>query len=105
MELDKSLAVLAAFEKLYCLERNLDESPKGKHPFLNTAAGKLEDGIRGKHKDKNYPDKENKKAETRLETAECKVYIRKKSPFFRLLLKKMEAEFPVLPEVQEWREV
>ncbi len=105
MELDKSLAVLAAFEKLYCLEQNLNDAPKNKHPFLNTAAEKFEDGIRGKKEDKNYRNNKLQQAETRALKAEYEVYIQKKSPFFRLLLKKMESEFPVLPEVQEWREV
>lgn len=111
MELDKSLAVLAAFEKLYCLERNLNESPKDKHPFLNaiTQKTKIEDGIRSLKKDKNCLNDKRKEAETHrsslLLKKEERVGMEKRTPFFRLVLEKMEAEFPPMPDVQEWREV
>lgn len=96
MELDKSLAVLAAFEKLYCLEQNLKESPQNKHPFLRATVQKntkqkIEDRYRSQKENKNDLLKKIRKAE--------------RPPFFRRVLKKMEAEFPQMPDVQEWKEV
>ncbi len=105
MELDKSLAILEAFEKLYCLERNINEAPKNKHPFLNAVTGKPEDRKKSLKDDTIYVNKKKNTAETRPEKTDSQIYRESKIPFFRLILKKMESEFPTPPEVKEWREV
>ena len=108
MEPYKSLAVLAALEKLYCLEQHIAESPKNRHPFLSTEAGnkKQKDGVNNY---KNYLNEKYKQAETLTNCIQKQTGLnienRKRIPFFRLILKKMEKEFPTIPEVQEWREV
>ena len=108
MELDKSLAALAALEKLYCLEKNLNEAPIYKHP-LSSAVGQKKSNQKSKDRKKSQKYL-NKKDDAALRIDFSRLNAKnfakeKKSSFFRLVLEKLENEFPKMKNVEEWREV